>query len=297
MELKYLYTVKKIIETGSYQKAARALNYAQSTITFQIKQLESELSVKIFEKNGSRMVLTQAGEELLPLIDNVIGASEELLCFKNSENDIRGTLKVALPETLVTYQMQPILRAFKEKAPDVKLVLQVMNCYAIYDQMINGNIDIAIHYDVGKYPKNIVTKPINTYPLVLVSSPTLDERIRDFVSPDQKKTICHIQNDPNALYLKILNQYLKEKNIILDTELELWSIEAIKQSVMSNLGVAFLPLFTVEAEIKQGLLSEVKTDITDNKITALYAYNKNKWQSPAINLFLQVLDNYCEIKN
>lgn len=50
MELKYLYTVKKILETGSYQNAAQALNYAQSTITFQIKQLETELSIKLFEK-------------------------------------------------------------------------------------------------------------------------------------------------------------------------------------------------------------------------------------------------------
>lgn len=293
MELKYLYTVKKVIETGNYQKTARALNYAQSTITFQIKQLESELSVKIFEKNGSRMELTQAGQELLPLIDNVIGATERLLCFKNSENDIRGTLKVALPETLVTYQMQPILKEFKEKAPNVKLAVQVMNCYAIYDQMVNGNIDVAIHYNIDNYPNNIITKLIDTYPLVLVSSPNLDEHMKDFVSSDQRKAICHIQNDRNALYLKILHQYLKDKNITLETELELWSIEAIKRSVMSNLGIAFLPLFTVEIELRQGLLSEVKTDITNNKITALYAYNKSKWQSPAMTLFLQILDDYC----
>ena len=52
MELKYLYTVKKILETGSYQNAAQALNYAQSTITFQIKQLETELSIKLFEKRN-----------------------------------------------------------------------------------------------------------------------------------------------------------------------------------------------------------------------------------------------------
>lgn len=293
MELKYLYTVKKIIETGSYQKAARALDYAQSTITFQIKQLENELSIKIFEKNGSRMQLTQAGEELLPLIDRVITATEELLCFNNSENEVRGTLKVALPETLVTYQMQPILKAFKEEAPNVKLALQVINCYAIYDQLVSGNIDIAIHYDIGKYPNNIVTKSIDTYDLVLVSSPDLDKSMRDFISPNQKKTICHIENDPNALYLKILYKYLKDKNITLETELELWSIEAIKQSVMSNLGVAFLPLFTVETELKQGLLNEIKTDMTNNRITALYAYNKNKWQSPAMSLFLQILHEYC----
>jgi len=117
--------------------------------------------------------------------------------------------------------------------------------------------------------------------------------MKDFISSDQKKAVCHIQNDRNALYLEILHRYLKEKNITLETELELWSIEAIKRSVMSNLGVAFLPLFTVEMELRQGLLSEIKTDIMDNKITALFAYNKNKWQSPAMTLFLQILEDYC----
>ncbi|UWD47195.1 LysR family transcriptional regulator [Clostridioides difficile] len=296
MELKSLYTVKAIVETGSYQKAAKVLNYAQSTITFQIKQLENELSVKLFEKNRNKMELTQEGKEVLPMINKVIDATEELLCFKNNENEIRGTLKVALPETLVTYKMQPIFREFKEKAPNVKLSLQVMNCYAIYEQMLNGDIDIAIHYNIGKYPKSVITKNIDTYPLVLVSSTVLDECQRDFISSNQKKSVCHIQNDPNALYMKIFNQYLKKKDITLETELELWSIESIKLSVMSNLGVAFLPRFTVETELEQGVLNEINTDIINNEITAVYAYNKNKWQSPAMSLFLQIIDDFYEIK-
>lgn len=294
MELKYLCTVKKIIETGSYQGAAAALNYAQSTITFQIKQLERELSVQLFEKNGNRMELTQQGKEILPLIDNVLFSVEELCCYGNNESEIRGSLVVALPETLVTYQMQPVLKAFKEKAPHVKLSIQVMNCYSITDQMINGNISLAIHYNVGNYPKSITTKEIGTYPLVLVSSPNLDELSRDFITPNQKKSLCHIQNDPNALYLKFLHQYLRQKNITLETELEVWSIEAIKRSVMSNLGVALLPRFTVDDELRQGLLSEVPIDLQDSTITAMCVYNKNKWKSPAMKLFLQILDEVFE---
>lgn len=290
MELKYLYTVKKIVETGSYQSAAAALSYAQSTITFQIKQLEQELSVKLFEKNGHGMELTEQGREILPLIDKVLSSVEELLCYGNSEHEIRGTLTVALPETLVTYQMQPVLKAFKEKAPNVKLSLQVMNCYAIFEQMVSGNIPLSIQYDVGKYPDSIATKEFKTYPLVLVSSPNLSEQERDFLAANQRKSVCHIQSDPNALSLKIFHKYLQEKNITLETELEVGSVEAVKRSVMSNLGVAFLPRFTVEEELSQGLLHEVKTGIPDATITALYAYHRNKWQSPAMKLFMQIMD-------
>ena len=92
MELKYLATVKKIIETGNYQNAARALNYAQSTITFQMKQLESELGIQIFEKNGNKMELTQAGVGIIPIIDRILEATEELVCYHDGIEEMRGTL-------------------------------------------------------------------------------------------------------------------------------------------------------------------------------------------------------------
>lgn len=292
MELKSLYTVRKIIETGSFQKAALALNYAQSTITFQVKQLENELGVKLFEKSRNKMVLTEGGRDILPLIERVIEASDMLLCYKGSGNILRGTLKIALPESLITYQLQAVLKEFKEKAPDVKISLQVMNCYAIYDLLLSGELDIAIHYDVRNYPQSIATKALGAYSMVMVAAPELEAAEADFITPQQIKTVTHIQNDPNALYIKILNDYLKRKQIVLQTGLELWSIEAIKRSVMSNLGVAFLPRFTVEAELKQGLLKECPMELTDRSMTAICAFHKNKWRSPAMELFLQILEQH-----
>lgn len=288
MELKSLYTVIKIIETGSYQKAAIALNYAQSTITFQIHQLENELGISLFEKKGNHMVLTSEGMEVLPLIKNIIDSVEALLMYNAGNNVLRGTLKIALPETLITYKMQPVLKAFKEKAPDVKLHLQVLNCYNIYSQLLNGTIDIAIHYDIKKYPQNIEILELRTYPLVMVASPCLDSTLTDFITPDQQKPLSHIQNDPNALYLKVLAQYLKEKKISLETGMEVWSIEAIKQSVMSNLGVAYLPRFAVDEELKKGLLKECPLDVV-GEMTALCAYHANKRNNPAVSLFLNLL--------
>lgn len=292
MELKYLYTIKKIIETGSYQKAASALNYAQSTITFQVQQIEKELSIKIFERTRTGMEVTQEGKEILPLIDKIISATEELASIKDNRDELRGNLKIALPESLITYKMQPVLKEFKEKAPNVKLSIQVLNCYSIYEKMIEGMIDIAIHYDVKKYSCNIATEIIASYPLSLISSPLLSQTESDFTTSNQKKTVCHLQNDSNALYLKIFNEYLREKNIALETEMELWSIESIKQCVTSNLGVAFLPSFTVQNEIEQGLVKEIPIDSSFGTFTAIYAYNKRRWKSPAMELFLQILDKF-----
>ena len=71
MELKYLNTFQTIVGEGSFSKAAEKLSYTQSTITFQIGQLEQALGAKLFEKLGRRMVLTKAGEQLLPYVRDV----------------------------------------------------------------------------------------------------------------------------------------------------------------------------------------------------------------------------------
>lgn len=296
MELKSLYTVKKIIETGSYLNASKALNYAQSTITFQVKQLEAELDVQIFEKRGNKMALTQEGERLIPLIDNVIAAAEELLTFKKQGKDMQGTLKVALPETLVTYQLQPVFKKFKELAPKVKLAIQVKNCFRVHEELLKGTIDIGIHYDVRKYPSNIEFHEFGTFPMALVASPELDKSERDFITPSQMKSVCHIQNDPNAPYLKMFNRYLENREITLASDLELWSIESIKQSVMSNLGVSLLPKFTVQKELDKDMLIELATEMPGNELTAIYAFNRNKWRSPAMELFLQILREYYGVE-
>lgn len=72
MNTKSLVTFKTILEMGSFQKAADKLGYTQSTVTFQIKQLEEELALKLFEKIGRRMELTQAGKDIMPYVDMIL---------------------------------------------------------------------------------------------------------------------------------------------------------------------------------------------------------------------------------
>ncbi|OQY40923.1 MAG: hypothetical protein B6227_06410 [Fusobacteriia bacterium 4572_74] len=103
-----LQTLKVISETGSFLNAAQQLNYAQSTITFQMQQLEQELSVKLFEKIGRKMTITQAGKDIIPLIDNIFKSIEQLENYNKGINELTGTLKVAMPETLLTYKMQSL---------------------------------------------------------------------------------------------------------------------------------------------------------------------------------------------
>lgn len=290
MELKYLNTFKTIVETGSFQKAAERLNYAQSTITLQMQTIEQELAVKLFNKIGRKMELTQAGKELLPYVDAVLDSVQQMKSYSSSK-ELSGTLRVAMPESLLTYQMQPVIKEFRERAPKVNLSLQIPNCYIIREQIRSGNIDLGIHYDVGGYGTTLTVERLHDYPLALVASPQLSENELDFITPKQNKSCALLVVDANSAYHKIFAEYLAQANIVMNGEIEIGSLEAIKRTVASNLGVAYLPRYTVEQELNDGMLQELLTPLTKEKLTTVYTHHKNKWLTPAMQLFIELMKN------
>lgn len=196
---------------------------------------------------------------------------------------------MSMPETLLAYRMQPVLRQFRENAPNIKLSLQTSNCYEIREQTINGSIDIGIHYDVGGYGASLKVEALGHYPLVLIGCPELENSECDYATKGQRKNACLLTVDKNSLYHKRFDGYIRERDIVLSGEVEISSIEAIKRSVASNLGVAFLPRFAVEEELAEGTLKELHIKMRDREIGVVSTYHKNKWMTPAMELFLRLL--------
>lgn len=289
MDLKYLNTFKTIVEEGSFVKAADKLSYTQSTITFQIGQLEQELSSQLFEKIGRRMVLTKAGEQLVPYVDEVITSVDRMRYFKNDLAQFQGDLSIGIAETQLCYKMPSILKAFQQKAPNARLLLRSMNCYDIRDELINGTLDLGVFYeDVGGFGSNLTTYLLGEYPVVLVASPEIKKSCPDFITPDQSISVSFIINEKNCIFRQMFEQYLREKSIIIDHTIELWSIPTIKNLVKNNVGISFLPKFAVQEELNRGELIEISTDLLNPNISAVCGHHKNKWVSPLMQAFIDL---------
>lgn len=272
-------------------KAADKLNYTQSTITFQIGQLEQELSAQLFEKIGRRMALTKAGEQLIPYVDDVLASVTRMRHFENDLTECQGDLQIGVAETQLCYQMPPILKKFHQRAPKARLFLRSMNCFDIRDELINGTLDLGVFYEnVGGFGSNIKTYPLGDYPVTLVASPETKKRCPDFVTADQQIPVSFIINEQSCIFRQIFEQYLREKSILLDHTIELWSIPTIKNLVKSDVGISFLPKFTVQKELERGELVEIPTDLMGTRISAVCGHHKNKWISPLMQAFI----NLCE---
>ena len=295
MDTKNLVTLMTILETGSFQKAATQLNYAPSTVTSQIKQLEDEFSIQLFEKVGRKMELTQAGKDILPFVEKILQNVEQIMNYKKDASELTGTLRLVAPDSIFIYIMQPIIKAILHEAPHLQLIINSCPSEDVNQAIVNGSADIGIDCDKGNFPESVLHPASKPFMGCLIGSPFLAPSELDFLTPHQRKPLAMIYNEPNANYQKKMEAYLDEKDIVLRPPMKLQSIEAVKRSVMNNLGIAYVPRFSVEDELKNGSLLQLKTELDDFIFPAVCVYHRNKWISPQMEVAFRVLHDQLGI--
>ncbi|MBB5622838.1 DNA-binding transcriptional LysR family regulator [Pedobacter cryoconitis] len=289
MDVHQLRSFKTIVEKGNFQDAANDLNYSLSAISYQIQQLENELKFPLFEKIGRRMFPTEQSLKLIPHIKKIEEELEQIKLLNSSSNKIEGSINISVSDSLLTYIIQPVLKEFLERAPGVQMKLKVKNCYETQKDIIKNNIDLGIHFQVNGYDSQIQVIPLAQFDVGLMASPDFAKKERNFDLKNQVKHCQVINNDPNGVYQGYFEDYLKDKNIKVGQSIELWSIEAVKKSVMNNLGIACLPHFVVKEELFSKKIDEIPIKTFKPKITMIAAHHTHKWISPAMLLFLEIL--------
>ena len=125
---------------------------------------------------------------------------------------------------------------------------------------------------------------------MLIAAPDIKKSYPDFITPNRFIPVPFIINEAMCIFRLIFEDYLRKKSILLDHTIELWSIPTIKNLVMNEVGVSFLPEFTVKKELQTQKLVEIETDMPSPKISAVLAHHKNKWISPLMQCFI----NLCQ---
>lgn len=286
MDLRRFITLKTVVEEGSFVSASRKLCCTQSTVTFHIQQLEQEFSIRLFEKIGRRMILTSAGKNIMPHVYELSRVMDGIKQAAQHDAEPTGELRVATGETLLAYKMPEILQSFKQKAPKVRLSLQSLNCYVIRDALLADEADLGVFYRVGN-DEALHMETFGEQPLVLVASPVLKDI--DFRCENQHLPVSFIINEPQCIFRQLFESTLRQRGITLENTIELWSIESIKKCVASNLGVSYLPRFTVERELISGELQELSFAQSPLTINALCAHHAGKFVSPAMSVFIQCM--------
>ncbi|GGG68582.1 LysR family transcriptional regulator [Paenibacillus radicis (ex Gao et al. 2016)] len=294
MEIRHFITLKKIIEYGSFSLAAEHMGYTQSTVTSHIQALESHLNTPVFDRIGRRVQLTEAGKKLLQYADEILKTYEKIEHITESNGTVTGELKIAAPESLTVYRLEPILKEYRSAFPHVRVKLSNATCGDNKKALLSGEADIAFMMWPELTEEDLIVTPLSEEPIVLVGSIEHPLNLLTERSHPNRLDDCLIANEKDCSYRTLFEAYLRQRNLHPTHIMELWSIEAIKRCVSSGLGIAYLPLICVEEELKNNQLKTIAYEGTIPKIYSHMVHHKNKWLSPALSGFIQLTKKHAQ---
>lgn len=286
MDLRHLETFRTVATEQSFTRAAEVLSYAQSSVTAQIQSLEAELGVPLFERLGKRISLTTAGEQLLPYAGRIRDLVDEARASVRLDGAPAGTLVIGSAETLCTYRLPAILRAFRKNYPEVQLTIHAGEPEDARKDLASGQIDVAIQFgdddddDSGLHAVDLVAEPLS---VVAAPDHPLAGKLRVTARELARSTAILTENQCG--YRRLYEAHLRRAGFDPVSTLNFNSVEAIKQCVIAGLGISILPTVAVERELARGSLTRLNVTLQAEIRTKL-TYRREKWLSPTLRAFI-----------
>jgi len=254
MDVVQLKTLIHVAELGSLSKASERLHIAQPALSRQIRQLEKELGVYLFERHGRGMIITEAGEGVL---QHAICVMSELEAIRNSvaneQGTFRGSVAIGTPPTIAEIMTVRMVKRIQESHPELSLRFSSAFSSYLLDWLQRGELELAISYELD--PLNTLRiVPVMMENLVLVGPPSaglsMDEPVR-FASLAEQRMIL-----PSARHglRKIMDICALEAGIRLQTNIEADSLSAMIDLVQHGYGLTALPLASIYGHLERGSL-------------------------------------------
>ncbi|GGV65571.1 putative HTH-type transcriptional regulator YwqM [Streptomyces longisporoflavus] len=256
MELRLLVTFEKVATVLSFTQAAAELKYAQSSVTSQIRSLESSLGTELFDRLGSRIRLTDAGERLLPYARQIIELTDEARAAVVGADEPAGAIAVGTMESLTSYRLPPLLELFHHRYPGVQLSLRPTLGDETRQALRQGTYDVGFLMERETEHAGLETEVLAEEPLVLVCAPThpLAAHGADSLATGDLAAVQLVGTEPGCPYRDLFEDELRVRNGAPPPFMEFGTIEATKRGVAGGLGVALLPRMAVREELSSGVL-------------------------------------------
>ncbi|AUC60234.1 RuBisCO operon transcriptional regulator [Cyanobacterium sp. HL-69] len=291
--LDQLRILKAIADEGSFKRAADSLYVSQPAISLQIQNLEKQLTVPLFDRGGRKAQLTEAGNLLLAYGEKIITLCQETCrAIEDLQNLQGGTLIVGASQTTGTYLLPRMIGLFHQKYPYVSVQLQVHSTRRTSWAVANGQVDLAIIG--GEVPSElqdvleIIPYAEDELALIIPSNHPFAEQ--ETIAKDDLYHLNYITLDSQSTIRKVIDQVLTRSGINtndLKVEMELNSIEAIKNAVLSGLGASFVSITAIEKELKMGVLHRAPIEGVEIRRTLSVIVNSNRYRSKAAEAFIK----------
>ena len=295
MEFRNMKTFMRVAELQSFTKAAEELGYSQSTVTVQIKQLEQELDVLLFERIGKNVRLTEQGRTFWHQAREILHAVDQLRSSLGDENQVRGTLRVGTVDSLCSNRMPYVLQEFRRHCPLVETVVRTGSNEALYDMIQKNEVDLIYFLDRRQYRDDwikVMEKEEKAYFAAAAEHP---------LTKEGDVTLTEILAQPLLLtergmsYRRSLEAAVAMEGLELRPVLEMENTDIIVKLVCSNAGVAYFPEFIIEKQVQEGVLAVIPCQLEAESVWSQLVYHKDKLLTPQMKIFMDILQgmDFC----
>ena len=254
MDVSQLRTLIHVAELGSLSKAADRLRIAQPALSRQVRLLEDELKVRLFERHGRGMVMTEQGRDVLRHAQRVMLELDEIRSVvSDMDAPLHGHVSIGMPPTVSDVLSEPLVSAFRSAHPEA--TLRIVSAYSGYllDWLHRGEVDAAILYD-PKTARSLRSRPLLDERLFLIGPPgsrPAGERSVEFSQLEHERFL--LPSRGHGLRT-IVDRCADECGIVLNVKVEADSYSNLKALVMRGHGMTILPLAPIHDDLQGGRL-------------------------------------------
>lgn len=285
MELRNLITFIHVAELGSFTKAAEQLGYSQSTVSFQIKQLEEELGCLLFERINHTITLTERGHKLISYAHGIRALMDE---FKESltKEELSGSIHIVAPDSICDDMINSHYIDFHEKYPSISIRFTTGDSALMLEMLDHNEADFIITLDSRLHNKDYVIAKEQPLSMHFVSS------TNSKFAGKKKLSVKDIINEPFILtehgqgYRRVLDRELAKMSLEITPVLEIGRTDIITTMITQNNMVSFLPDFVTKDLVDSGVLCYLDVCDIHVDIWKQLIYHKNKWISKSMKTFI-----------
>lgn len=286
MELRNLITFTHVAELGSFTKAAEQLGYSQSTISFQIKQLEEELDCLLFERINHTVSLTQRGRELVSYALQIRALTDGFKESLEKDEEFSGHIHIVTPDSVCDEMINSHYIGFHKKYPAISIKFTTADTSVMFDMLDHNEADIIITLDTHSYNKDYVIAKEEPLSMHFVAS--ADSKFANL----KDLSIKDIINEPFVLteygqgYRRVFDRELAKRSLEITPVLEIGRTDIITSIIAKSGMISYLPDFVTRDLIESGELCYLDVKDMNIEIWKQLIYHKNKWISKSLKVFI-----------
>ena len=289
MELRNLITFTHVAELGSFTKAAELLGYSQSTISFQIKQLEEELGCLLFERINHTISLTQRGHDLVSYAHQVRALTDEFKENMTKEEALSGHIHIVTPDSVCEEMINMHYIEFHERYPGISVKFTTADTSVMFDMLDHNEADVIITLDSHTYDRDYIIAKEKQLPMHFVTNASSKFAGQKNVSIHDIAKEPFILTEYGQGYRRVFDRELAKRSIDISPVLEIGRTDIITSVLAQSDMISFLPDFVTKQSIDAGKLCYI--DICDMhiEIWKQLIYHKGKWLSKSLKTFIDYI--------